>query len=309
MLALLLLAAPARAEGVLAHVRATNTLVCAAETRPGFANEDAEGDLHGLAVELCHAVAVAVLGPAGKFEITSPDADIEFDELGHKPPDLAFFSAGLLAEHHLIGHFVPGPAVFIDPVTAMVPNAALTTQTSDLAGKTICVMIGSTAQRALEARLGAVSPPIVRLTFREEVEMLDAYNVGRCDAMADDASTLAGYRLTTGINQMQSRLLTPPLALTPVFAATPSGDGEWAALIGWVLHDIIADAAPKSAWRSDLDLSTPALRPGWRDEMHQAAGTYADMRTRTMGDASRFKLPAWPNAPWPEGLLVPGGVE
>jgi general L-amino acid transport system substrate-binding protein len=309
VLALLLLAAPARAESMLEHVRATNTLVCAAETRPGFANEDAEGDLHGLAVELCHAVAVAVLGPAGKFEITSPDADIEFDELGHKPPDLAFFSAGLLADHHLISHFIPGPTVFIDPVTAMVPDASPVQQQADLAGKTICVMIGSTAQRALEARLGAASPPIVRLTFREEVEMLDAYNVGRCDAMADDASTLAGYRLTTGINRMQSRLLTPPLALTPVLAVTPSGDGAWAGLTGWLLHDIIADAAPKSAWRSEFDLSTGALRQGWRDDVHTAVGTYADMQARTMGNGSRFNLPVWPNAPWPDGLLVPGGVE
>ena len=294
---------------MLAHIRATKTLVCAAEARPGIAHEDANNELHGLAVELCQAVAVAVLGPNGTVEVTTPDSAKEFSELAHQPPDLVFFSGGTFDEHHLTQSFIPGPTVFIDPVTVMVPEASKIMQPADLAGATICTMIGSTGQRAMEASLGVATPPIVRLTFREEVEMLDAYNVGRCDAMADDASTLAGYRLTTGINRMQSRLLAPPLALTPVLAATPAGDGAWASLAGWVLHDIISGAVPKSAWRSEADLATPALRPNWRAEVGAKLGTYADMRVRTMGDGSRLRLPVWPNAPWPEGLLLPATIE
>lgn len=295
--------APAQAQGVLAHLHDTGTVTCAAEQRPGLAAPDAQGRLAGLALELCRAVAVAVLGPEGKAVFQVAGSQEEFAAIAAKPPDLVFLSGAAVADGRLSAALIPGPVVFIDPLTLLVPEASPAHAPADLAGKTICLMIGSPEQRAVEDALGRLRPAILRMTFREEVEMLDAYNAGDCDAMAGAATTLAGYRLTMGVNRVASRLIDPPLALTPVMAATPAGDGAWASLAGWILRDLIADAQPTSAWRGSQTLAT--LRTGWLDDVHRRVGTYGEMRARSLGEASRYRLAVWPNAPWPQGLLLP----
>ena len=100
--------------------------------------------------------------------------------------------------------------------------------------------------------------------------MLDAYNVGRCDAVVADVTYLADMRLSRGINHLQSRILSPPLALTPFLAATPAADGSWAALVRWILNALVAETAP----------APQALRPNWRATCRQPSAAYADMRER-----------------------------
>ena len=107
--------------------------------------------------------------------------------------------------------------------------------TADLAGQTICLIIGSPAQMALEQAFGHATPPIVRLSFREDVEMLDAYPVGRCDAAVDDTSRLRQMMQTRGINNLRSRLLSPPLEQTGLYALTPVADPKWAAIVDGAL--------------------------------------------------------------------------
>jgi general L-amino acid transport system substrate-binding protein len=289
----------ANAESVLAHLRHTGVLTCAAESRPGFATENDQGQIHGLAVDLCRAVAVAVAGPKASVRMSLPEADNEFAPLARGAANLAFLSAAAIGEHHLAGTLIPGPVVFIDPIALMVPLGAAAQRPEDLAGHTICLMIGSPAQRALEATLGAAAAPIARLAFREDVEMLDAYNVGRCDGVVGDATYLADMRLSGGINHLQSRILLPPLALTPFIAATPAGDGAWASLVGWILNGLLADTVPEPS----------GLRPQWRRDVQAALGSYADMRERNLGAGSALKLPPWPNAAWPNGLLVVPAVD
>jgi general L-amino acid transport system substrate-binding protein len=302
-----LVAPPAHAESTLDRIRQAGSLTCAAEARPGFAEEVAEGRITGLAVDLCRAIAIAVLGPSANARITLPDADGEFAAIGGGGADVVFASPEIIAEHHLDAELIPGPTVFVDPITLMVPESSSARAPTDLAGHIVCLMIGDPAQRAVESVLGSLAPPIARLTFREDVEMLDAYNVGRCEALAGDATALAQQRRSGGVNRLRSRILQPPLTVTPLLAATPVRDGAWAALVGWLLPALIADAAPPSAWRAPIAMSTPGVRPTWRDDIRAALGSYADMRERNLGAHSPLALPPWPNAPWPDGLLIGSG--
>jgi general L-amino acid transport system substrate-binding protein len=285
---------------VLDHVRAGGTVTCAAESRPGFADMDDDGHPSGLALELCRAVALAVIGPAAKVQLVLPEAEATFAGLAAGGADLAFLSGGALSEHRLATALIQGPTVFLDSVALLVPDADAARAPADLAGRTVCVMIGSAGQRAAEATLGSLTPPIARLPFREDVELRDAYNVGRCDAVAGEVTWLEDVRRDGGINGRHSRLLRPPLAVIPLLATAPASDGAWAGLVFAVLNAIIADAAPPSAWRAAAMLEHPALRPTWRADIRAALGGYADMRDRNLSpDAARL------SAPWPLGLLTP----
>lgn len=294
---------PALAQGTIGRVRAENALRCAAEPRPGLADAGDDGRITGLAVDLCRAVAIAVLGPAGRVEVSLLEAENEFEKLRHGAADVAFLSGAAIADHHLGPVLAPGPVVFIDPVALMVPVSSPAQSPHDLGGRTVCLMIGSSGQRALEASLGTDGIAISRLAFEEAVEMLDAYNVGNCDAVVEHTTRLARMRRTAGINHLQSRILVPPLALIPVFAATPVTDGAWAGLVSWTLHALIAADGKPSPWRAAPAAPLPDLRSGWLADVQAALGTYGAMRERHLGAGSPLGLPAWPNAPWPEGLL------
>ena len=300
--------APAYAQDRPAHVRSSGTLACAAEPRPGFAMADGEGHVGGLAVELCRAVAIAVSGPQAEVRISLPGAGADFAPLAAGEADVVFLSGAAIAGNRLGAALIPGPVVFLDPVTVMVPSELPAQMPADLGGRTICLMIGSPGQGALEAAFGAGGPAVTRLPFGEDVELLDAYNVGRCDAAVAEATTLADMRRNGGINRKRSRILFPPMALVPVIAATPT-DGGWAALVFQVVNEVIAGARPVSPWRGVEAPSPAGVRGQWRAEVRAALGSYADMRERNLGKGSPLGLPAWPNAPWPDGLLTPPGPD
>ncbi len=106
----------------------------------------------------------------------------------------------------------------VETLSVMVPRDSRAHRLRDLGGMVVCVMIASPAQQALEARLGGLRVPIIRLAFEEEAEMLDAYNVGRCQAVAEDAATLAAMRRANGVNHLASRVLAEPLGTVAVGA-------------------------------------------------------------------------------------------
>lgn len=289
--------------GTIGRVRSDNILRCAAEPRPGFAGVGDDGRITGLAVDLCRAIAIAILGPAGRIELNLVVAESEFVPLRHGAADVALLSGATIAEHRLGPSLLPGPVVFIDPIAVMVPASSPAQSVHDLDGRTVCVLIASPGQRTLEAALATERINVSRLAFAEDVEMLDAYNVGNCEAVVDHATRLAGMRRSAGINHLQSRILAPPLALTPVFAATPVNDGAWAALVSWTVQLLIAADDKPSPWRATAAAPLADLRAGWLTDVQVRLGTYAAMRDRHVGTHSPLGLTAWPNAPWPDGLL------
>lgn len=296
---------PARAETVLARVQQRNAVTCAAPITPGFAARDGDGTPAGLAVDLCRAVAMAVLGPSARthFRLLPRTASPAL-LTGTAAADLTFLPAWAAASPTVAARLIPGPVVFIDPITVLVPQAARARAPTELGGALICLLIGSSGERALEASLATLRPPIGRLAFREADEMADAFDSGACDAVVGSATSLAALRAAGHGRAQESRLLAPPLALVPILAFTPARDGAWAALVGWVLRGLIASDLPPSPWQGEAAAAVAGLRPHWQREVRARLGSYGAMRERALGAGSPLRLGAWPNAPWPQGLLL-----
>ncbi len=312
---LLAAASPAAAGPVLDRIRAANTVSCGAEERAGFAEAgetgtDRDGTVSGLAVDLCRALAVAVLGPGGKVSFTVLDSVRDMEAVRAGRQDVVFLSGGTLVAERLADHLLPGPPAFLETESVLVPEGSPVRAPRDLAGLSICFMIGTGAQRALEAAVEREGVTIERLGFGEEVELRDAYNVGRCRAVAGDATFLAEVRQDGGVHGLKSRLLDAPLAVDPVFLMTGLDDARWSAMAGWTLQAVLLGAAPRSGWTGAgagplAAAATPlGFRPGWYEEVVGALGTYGDMWNRNLGEGSDLRLAPGPNAPWPAGVLV-----
>jgi general L-amino acid transport system substrate-binding protein len=242
----------ATAGAVLDRVRQNAVLRCAAEERPSVAAHRPDGGIGGIAVDLCRAVAIAVLGRGGRMEFTidGPAADA----------DVAFISDGM-AHSHLIS----GPTVFVDRLSVLVPRKSRVMDIRGLAGETVCLMIGSPEQSALEATAKRRGIDFVRLAFEEDDEMRDAYAVGRCGAMIGARTELSELTGPMGINRLTSRVVPEPLAPLPVVVATGTTDSKWTTLVFQVVKEI-ESAGPRLGIKPGTPMPD-GIRSGWQADV------------------------------------------
>ena len=144
--------------------------------------------------------------------------------------------------------------------------------------------------------------------YMEYGELHDAYNARICDAEVGESGDLAAARLEEGA-ATPSRILAEPLATFPMFAATPASDPQWSAIVAWAIYALQRAELTASPWAAagvdSLGVDGRGARPAddWLERVVGAAGSYADIYARNLGDRSRLKLPRGPNAPAEAGGL------
>jgi general L-amino acid transport system substrate-binding protein len=296
--------------GVIQRVRAEGVVQCGSAERPGLAEPDlsAHGAWRGLNVELCRAISVAMLGAVGRFEFRRTETKQDFAAVGQSPDVVFFLTASELFAQNLVGKLIPGPAVFYETHSLMVKENSAAGRLEDLAGMRICFVTGSGAQRSLESFFEAKHLQFLRLAFSEAGEMADAYLAGRCDAVADESTSLAMLRLQDGAKA--GRILPQPLAVFPVMAYTTVTDGKWAAAVAWTIHTLVRADVSEGSWRAGgatalpIDGTALGIDQKWQARLIRMCGAYRDIYRRTLGDKSAYGLARGVNAPPQEGGLL-----
>jgi general L-amino acid transport system substrate-binding protein len=317
ILALAFAASPSLAGSVLDRIKLRGSVRCGAELAPGLADMDEQAPVSGLLVDVCRAIAIAVLGPSGRVEFRGYGSSKDYDAIRHGEDDVFFLGASQILDEDLAGTVLPGPVVFYQWHALMQPTH-YSDRTEDLTGASICYLNGSGAARSLEAFAAARHLEFIRMAFTEDGEMDDAYNVQHCRALVGEATTLAEVRLRRDPTErayknpadFDSRLLPQPLAVFPIFATTGTLDAAWSAVVAWTVYTLQRAETPQAAWASPgisgLPIEAPqlGLDKGWQKQVVDSVGTYADMYRRRLGEDSPFKLPRGPNAPWTAGGLI-----
>ncbi|HLH87666.1 MAG TPA: hypothetical protein VKX28_04340 [Xanthobacteraceae bacterium] len=293
------------AGSVLDRVKARGSVECGGFARPGLAASDGN-TWKGLEVDICRAVAVAVLGSADKISFHVYAGAGEEELLAGMTDDIAFLTGTEIHDHRLSGRIIPGPAIFIESHALMIPAAAPERHVMDLSGDAgICFMSGSPLERSLPAFFDAHARRWRPVPFSEDGEMLDAYNVQRCHAVAGEATALAALRqerTARGANNLASRILPEPLLSYPILAATSIQDGAWSAIVAWTVYTLIAADRPPGKWLTGGADAMPAPlaelgpSPGWQARAIKAIGTYRDVFERNLGGGSALRLQPAPNA-------------
>ena len=295
-------ACAASAGAVLDRVRTAGVVRCGAVIRPGLAFPAPDGTWHGLEADICRAIAVAVLGPDGRYEVHAyAPVTRSFDAVRAGEDDVSFLTTSEILGEHALSSVLPGPAVFYSTSAVMVPAASPARHLADLAGMTVCAEPGTGPERTLIAWSDKHRAGLHVFMFQESDEMLDAFYSGRCDAIAHDAVNLAAIGLQAAADGHRARLLPEPLAAAPVLATTPRGDGDWAAIAGWTVATLLQDADAESLPLAGAPLG---LADDWQAAVLKTVGTYRDIYGRTVGAGSPLDLPPGLNAVWNEGGLI-----
>jgi general L-amino acid transport system substrate-binding protein len=319
-------AASASAGPVLDRVHAHGVVRCGSFDRPGLAidvaeTEAAEADSagqepsqtpwHGLNVEICRAVAMAVLGSPDKIAFHGYDDADDLATLTQGGDDIAFLSAQEMHMTGVTGRVVPGPVVYIESIAAMLPVATGVRHLQDMdATKGVCFANGSSPEHVLPAYFAAVKRPWRPIGYTEDGEMLDAYNVQQCQILSGERTTLAMDALEGGVNGLKSVILPEPIAAFPIMATTSDSDGRWSAIVAWTVYTLMAGDRPTTDWQIGGAASMPVpmtdvgLAPDWQAHLLAYFGSYGRILDRTVGIHSALTLPPGLNAGLDQGGIL-----
>jgi general L-amino acid transport system substrate-binding protein len=299
----------AHAGPIVDRIKSAGVIRCGGVPRPGLVGQSPDGrEAAGLYLDLCRAIGAALLGGDGKIEFHSYDSDHAFERVEDGADDLSFVDGSDIADHRLAGKIALGPAVYFVSTAAMVRGDSEVERLGDLAGQPICFYQGDSAHRHLEGWMAAHRLSFARMGYMEYGELHDAFNARICDAEVGESGDLAAARLQEGA-ATPSRILAEPLATFPVFAATPAGDPQWSAIVAWAIYALQRAELPASTWAAagvdslGVEGRELGLADDWLKRVVGAAGSYADIYARNLGDRSRLKLARGSNAPAEAGGL------
>jgi len=206
---------------------------------PGFSNADASGNWTGLDVDVCRAVAAAVLGDAGKVKFTPLSAKERFTALTSGEIDiLARNTTWTLSRDADIGLTFVG-VNFYDGQGFMVRKDSGMTSVNDFKnGISACTNIGTTTELNMRDFFTSRGISYEPVAFEKADEVVAAYDAGRCDTYTTDKSGLAAQR--TKMKDPTAHIVLPEtISKEPLGPVVRQGDSVWEDLVRWSLNVMI----------------------------------------------------------------------
>ncbi len=236
-------------------VRARQQLKCGVSIgMPGFSEESPRGGYTGLTLDICRAVATAVLGDAANPEFVDLTVEERFDALVRGEVDLLthLTTWNLSRDVDLPVDF--GPTYYFDSLGLLVAAADhdRTDGFDSLAGGAICTVTGSTTEATLRAAIDRSGLEIEVLTYPDSFEAVEPFRAGECDAAATDRSFLELLGGEFFDDPSDGLLLDLALAQEPLGPVYREGDPEWADIVNWTMYALII-AEEKGITASNVD--------------------------------------------------------
>lgn len=310
--------------GTLDTVKQRGTLVCGVSAGfAGFSAPDSQGNYKGLDVDYCRALAAGVLGDAGKVRYVALTAQNRFTALQSGEIDVLYRNSTQTFLRGVTLGLRQGSVNFYDGQGFVVKRDSGVTDLKGLNGATVCVAQGTTHEVTLGDYGRSNGIQWKPLVFDRTDTMLQTFFGGRCDAMTQDASALAGSVTTAAPNPADYIILPQTISKEPLGPFTRNGDEVWTDIIAWLHYGLIeAEELDVTAGNADemSKSTTPAIqrllgasgdlgsRLGldnkWILQAVKAGGNYGEIFERNVGKASPLKLERGLNATWSKGGLM-----
>jgi len=309
---------------ILARVKARGNVVCGVHNELlGFGYLDANGRNVGFDIDLCRAVAAAVLGDPDAIEpvtITAADRGpvLQTAEVDLVPRNMTWTSK----RDAEWGNFTW--IMFYDGQGFLVRAADGIQTLEDMDGAAICVTTGTTTERNLAAALADAGVTYEAVTFEETSAVYGAYEEGRCDIATSDKSQLAATRAGFQ-NPDEHIILDMTISKEPLTPAVPTGDDQWFDIVKTVMWALInaeeygitsanveemkssenADVRMLLGAEGDWGNAQIGLDADALARAITAVGNYGEIYDRYFGEGGlAFVLPRGLNELWTNGGLI-----
>jgi general L-amino acid transport system substrate-binding protein len=314
--------APTRTS-TLDAVKGRGVLTCGVNTAlPGFSAPNAQGEWRGLDVELCRAIAAAVLGDPAKAKFVPTTAQQRFVALQSGEIDVLTRNATqTLLRDTTLGLHMAG-VNFYDGQGFIVKRSMNVTNARQLDGATVCVQPGTTTELNLADYFRANRMRFTPVVIERLEENIAAYQAGRCDVYTTDASGLASVRSNLAVPG-DHVILPERVSKEPLGPMVRKGDDQWFAIVKWTLTAMI-EAEEYGVTQANVDEMLKSTNPGiqrmlgvtpgfgkalgldekWAYNVIKAIGNYGESYERNVGTKTPIGLERGVNDLWTKGGLM-----
>jgi general L-amino acid transport system substrate-binding protein len=239
-LALAALGASGLARGdVLDDVKNNGVVKCGVTAAAaGFSAENNAGKREGFDIDLCRAIAAAVLGDPAKIQLTPMDLKTAFAGLPTGVVDVLTHRFTWTQSRDVSGLKFP-KVMFFDGQGFVVAKKSNANRIADLDNATICTLQGSTSELIVASYFAAHKLRYKIVTFASAEQAWDAFVAKRCDTLINDRSGLAA-RLAKLPNQDEFKVLAETVSNEPIGPVVAQGQPRWEALVRFTLNALVA---------------------------------------------------------------------
>lgn len=310
--------------GTLQEVRDREVLNCGVNAGLiGFASRDSREEWTGFDVDLCRALAAAVLGDP---------AAVNFVETTNRTRFTLLLSGELdVLVRNTTWSFATDVGVkvdfaginYYDGQRFMVPKALGVSSATELNGKRICLQPDTNTAMNLDEYFARNNITYERVEVEGTAQAQTFYLEGECEVFTADASSLAAIRATFKAPG-DHLLLGDVISKEPLGPVVRHGDDEWGDVVRWVLNALISaeelgvtsvniDEMRESTENPEIArlLGTEGLmgemlglNADWAVQAIRAGGNYGEIFARNIGETTPIGLSRGLNLQWTNGGLL-----
>lgn len=315
--------ATALAQDTTGAVKARGHLLCGVSpSSAGFAFADDRGERRGFDVDICRAVAAAILGDPSAVEFVPLNTNVRFQALQTGEIDILSrqTTATFTRDASLGLDF--GPTVVYDGQGLMVPASLGVSSADELEGAAICLLPGTTTLQNLNDYFGPRGIEYEAVVFENTDEWRNAFFSGRCDAITSDRTDIASVRAVA--NDPSAYVILPEtISKEPLAPVVRQGDSTFRDIVSWTVFALFAaEELGITAENVDemLDSEEPEIQRllgktgefgqmlgisnSWAYDAIKAVGNYGEVWERNLGENTALGLTRGPNRLWTQGGMI-----
>jgi len=287
---------------------------------PGFSNADASGNWTGVDVDVCRAVAAAVLGDASKVKIVPLTAKERFTALQSGEIDmLSRNTTWTITRDASLGLNFAG-VNYYDGQGFMVKSSLGISSALELGGAAVCIQAGTTTELNLADWGKSNGIDYQSVVSDTNSQTLSNYDSGRCDVLTTDASGLYSMRAASS-DPSEHVVLPEIISKEPLGPVVRQGDDQWFNIVRWSLNAMITaeELGVTSATVDDVSNNPErerlmgrsgntheyvGLTPDWTYNIISQVGNYSESFERNIGLNTPIGIARGVNALWTDGGIL-----
>ena len=317
------LVAGAAGATTLDDVKARGVLNCGSNTGlTGFGAPDADGNYQGFDVDVCKAIAAAVLGDQSKVKFIPTTGETRFTSLASSEVDLLVRNSTWTFSRDTDLKFDFVAVNYYDGQGFMVKKDLGVSSAKELNGATVCIQTGTTTELNLADFFKANNITYTPVNVADDADAERQFLAGSCDAYTTDASGLAATRATLP-NPGDFVILPEIISKEPLGPVVRHGDNQWGDIVRWTYFALVA-AEEKGITKANVEeMATSTQDPEvkrmlgvegdmgkmlgldneWAKRAIAANGNYGEIFEANIGMSTPIKLARGLNALWTQGGL------
>jgi general L-amino acid transport system substrate-binding protein len=309
--------------GTLDDVKARGELICGVNVGlTGFGAPDASGEWKGFDVDVCRAVAAAVVGDPQKVKFVPTTGETRFTALASGEVDMLARNSTMTYSRDVDLKLDFVAINYYDGQGFMVKKDLGVSSAKELDGATVCIQTGTTTELNLADFFKFNNISYTPVTVQDDSEAQRQYLAGACDTYTTDASGLAAARATMA--DSENHIILPEIiSKEPLGPAVRHGDNQWGDIVRWTFNALLI-AEEKGITKANIEeVAASATDPEVRrllglegdlgpmagldnDAFKRAiaaAGNYGEIFEANIGSSTPIGLARGLNALWTQGGL------